>query len=100
MAEPMKLRHAYALVALEFEDAVACDLYLQALDSQETVEVLGLDDLEGDGKLMLVVAFRYRAPGANKNDISKRLESAAKASGVSPAMPHEPAAYAFSIQPD
>lgn len=93
---PKELREVHALVTLWFDESRQEPMFLQALDAQETVDVRRWDKV-GGRETGVVAYLRYRARGGTMNDVTRRLESAAKASGIQLHVVHGPEGFSFAV---
>src|SRR4051812_43730270 len=84
------VRHLHALVSLRFEDAASREQFVQALHRQATVTVIGRDHIDFEQGYLAVIHLRYVARGANRHDVSRHLDAAAKNTGIRPQMVREP----------
>jgi hypothetical protein len=87
------LQHCHALVALAFADDEARRNLVSTLAGRASIDARAIENFTHDGRPAAVIHMRYRARGANMNDMPGRLQTAAKAAGVEYEVIQEPKGF-------
>jgi hypothetical protein len=90
------LLHFHALVAVAFKDAEARRRLVDTLAGRANLDATAVETYtHDDGRPAAVIHLRYRARGANLNDMPRRLAAAASASKVAYEIVQEPRGFAI-----
>jgi len=87
------LQHCHALVALVFNDEDDRSSLVSTLMGHMNLDATSVDRFMHEGRPGAVIHMRYRARGANMNDMPRRLAAAAKAADVEYEVLHEPRGF-------
>jgi hypothetical protein len=93
------LQHCHALVAVAFESEDARKKLVAMLAGKASLEAELVESYTHEGQPAAIIHVRYRARGANMNDVPRRLEAAASAANVELRVLHEPVGFSIK-RPD